>query len=110
MKLGNFLIGATDWSSVPAVAQPGEAGTASVRARNLGEITLRIVAYSPGFKADHWCAKGHIVYVITGSLVIEYEDQTRISLSAGMSWHAADDANPPHRVLCEAGATVFIVD
>jgi hypothetical protein len=110
MKLANLPIGATDWSSVPVVVQPGETGTASVQTRNLGDITLRIVAYSLGFKADHWCAKGHIVYVISGSLVIEYKDQTRTSLSAGMNWHAPDDANPPHRVLCEAGATVFIID
>jgi quercetin dioxygenase-like cupin family protein len=110
MKLANFPIEATDWSSVPAVVQLGETGTASVRTHNLGDITLRIVAYSSGFKADHWCAKGHVVYVISGSLVIEYEDQTHTALSAGMSWHAPDDANPPHRVLCEAGATVFIVD
>lgn len=110
MKLANLSIGAIDWSNVTAFVQPGETGTAVIQARNLGDITLRIVAYSRGFKADHWCAKGHIVYVISGSLVMEYEDQTRTALSEGMSWHAPDDAGPPHRVLCEAGATVFIVD
>jgi quercetin dioxygenase-like cupin family protein len=110
MELANLSIGAIDWSNVPASIQPGETGTAETRARNLGDITLRIVAYSRGFKADHWCAKGHIVYVISGSLAMEYEDQSRTALSEGMSWHAPDDARPPHRVLCEAGATVFIVD
>jgi hypothetical protein len=110
MKLANFPIGAINWSTVPAVVQPGETGTAEVQTCNLGDITLRIVAYGPGFKADHWCAKGHMAYVISGSLVIEYEDQTRTALSAGMIWHSPDDANPPHRVLCEAGAAVFIVD
>jgi hypothetical protein len=110
MELANLSTGAIDWSNVPAVVQSGETGTAETRARNLGDITLRIVAYSRGFKADHWCAKGHIAYVISGSLVIEYEDKTRTALSKGMSWHAPDDARPPHRVLCETGATVFIVD
>jgi hypothetical protein len=72
-------------------------------------ITLRL-SPTRGFRADHWCAKGHIDYVISGSLVIEYEDKTRTALSEGMNWHAPDDARPPHRVLCEAGATVFIVE
>jgi hypothetical protein len=44
--------------------------------------------------------KGHIVYVISGSLVIEHEDETRNALSTGKSWHAPDDAKSPHRVLC----------
>ena len=110
MKLDNFPIGAIEWSRVPAVTQAGETGTATSCTRNLGDITLRIVTYGPDFKADHWCAKGHLVYVIAGSLVIEHEDETRTALSPGMSWHAPDDTSPPHRVLSEAGATVFIVD
>jgi quercetin dioxygenase-like cupin family protein len=91
-------------------SNPVKTGTAETRARDLGDITLRTVAYSRGFKADHWCAKGHIVYVISGSLVIEHEDKTSTALSEGVSWHAPDNARPPHRVLCEASATVFIVD
>lgn len=110
MKLENLPIGAIDWSRVPAVVQPGETGTAAARTCDLGDIRLRLVAYSPGYKADHWCAKGHIIYVISGHLVIEHEDETRAVLSPGKSWHAPDNAGPPHRVLCEAGATVFIID
>jgi quercetin dioxygenase-like cupin family protein len=110
MRFANFPVGAIDWSKMPTVVQAGEYGTAAIRTCNLGDITLRIVTYDPGFRADHWCPKGHIVYVISGSLVIEYEDKTRTALCAGMSWHAPDDANPPHRALCEAGATIFIVD
>jgi hypothetical protein len=53
---------------------------------------------------------GHIVYVISGSLVIEHADDTRTALSTEKRWHTPDDAKSPHRVLCEAGATLFIVD
>jgi len=66
--------------------------------------------YGAGYRADHWCAKGHIVHVIAGDLVIEHRDGRRFALGPGMSWHAPDDAGPRHRVLCETGATVFIVD
>jgi quercetin dioxygenase-like cupin family protein len=110
MKLENPPIGAIDWARAAAMVQPGETGTATARTCNLGDITLRLVTYSSGFKANHWCAKGHIVYVVSGSLVIEYEDETHTVLGTGTSWHAPDDSGPTHRVLCEAGATVFIVD
>ena len=110
MKLENLPIGVIDWSRVPAVIQAGETGTATARTCDLGNITLRLVVYSSGFKADHWCNKGHIVYVISGSLVIEHEDETRTALCTGRSWYAPDDTRSPHRVLCETGATIFIVD
>jgi hypothetical protein len=110
MKLENLPIGVIDWSRVPAVIQAGETGTATARTCDLGNIALRLVIYSSGFKADHWCNKGHIVYVICGSLVIEHVDETRTALSTGNSWHAPDDAKSPHRVLCDAGATLFIID
>lgn len=109
MKLEDLPIGAIDWSCIPAVVYAGENGTAAARSRILGGITLRVVAYSGGYMADHWCAKGHILHVISGSLVIEHEDETRTTVSTGMSWHAPDGA-VAHRVLCDSGATVLIID
>ena len=110
MKLGPLPIGAIDWSDVPAVTGPGETGTQTVRTRELGDIKLRLVAYSAGYCADHWCAKGHLVYVVDGHLTLEHEDGTQFALGPGMSWHAPDQAGPPHRVVTERGATIFIVD
>jgi hypothetical protein len=110
MKLENVCLGAVDWSQVPAVVQAGETGRATARARVLGDIQVRLVEYGAGYRADHWCAKGHIVHVIAGDLVIEHRDGRRFALRPGMSWHAPDDTGPPHRVLCDRGATVFIVD
>jgi hypothetical protein len=85
MKLENLPIGVVDWSRTPAVIQAGETGAAIARTCQLGDITLRLVVYSSGFKSDQWCNKGHIVNVISGSLVIEHEDETRTELSAGKS-------------------------
>lgn len=110
MKLDNLPIGAIDWSRIAAVVQPGETGTAATYTHNLGDITLRLVTYSSGYKANHWCTKGHIVYVVSGSIVIEHEDETRTLLSPGTSWYAPDNSGPAHRVLCDSGASVFIVD
>ncbi len=110
MKLENIPIAAINWARVPAVVQAGETGTATARTRNLGDIQLRLIDYSGGYKADHWCTKGHILHVIAGNLIIEHEDQSQTPLTPGTTWHAADDAAPAHRVLCESGASVLIVD
>jgi len=100
----------TDWKEIAETKHPGETGFALWKTQNFGEIRVRMIEYSPGYAADHWCAKGHIVYVLAGDLVIEHDDGRRFPLSAGMTWHAPDEAGPPHRVVCAAGATVFIVD
>jgi hypothetical protein len=110
MKLDGPPIGAIDWSEVEGVAHAGETGSATARSRYVGGVQLRVVQYGADYRADHWCAKGHIVHVLAGDLVIEHDDGRRFPLAAGMSWHAPDEAGPPHRVVCETGATVFIVD
>ena len=110
MKLDDLPIGAVDWRQVPAVGHAGETGSTTARTRDLGGVQLRIVQYAAGYRADHWCAKGHIVHVLAGELTIEHDDGRRFALSTGMSWHAPGENGPPHRVVCETGATVFIVD
>jgi hypothetical protein len=111
MKLTNMPEAVTDWSSIPVTSMPGASATALVRALRAGDIQLRIVEYRPGYLADHWCSKGHILYVVSGALAIEHEDgKEACRLSAGMSWRVADGAEPAHRVRSETGATVFILD
>lgn len=110
MKLENFSIAAINWAKVPVVVQAGETGSAAARTRNLGDIQLRLIDYSVGYKGDHWCIKGHILHVIAGNLIIEHEDQSKTTLTTGTTWHAADGVAPAHRVLCESGASVLIVD
>jgi hypothetical protein len=110
MRLENIPIAAINWAKVPAVVQAGETGTAATRTRNLGDIQLRLIDYSAGYKADHWCTKGHILHVIAGNLIIEYDDQSQTPLPPGTTWHAADGAAPAHRVVCVSGASVLIVD
>ena len=75
-----------------------------------GNIRVRMVEYSPGYKADHWCARGHVLLVLEGELINELKDGTTNILTAGMSYQAADDEKNPHRSRTEQGATLFIVD
>jgi hypothetical protein len=68
-----------------------------------------MVTYSPGYLADHWCAKGHILLCLDGELHTELADGRTVVLRPGMSYQVADDA-APHRSSSPAGATLFIVD
>ncbi|HTW54111.1 MAG TPA: DHCW motif cupin fold protein [Stellaceae bacterium] len=110
MDFPGLPCGAIDWAREPSETVPGATGTAIARARRFGDIQLRLVDYSAGYLADHWCDKGHILFVTYGALTIEHRDGHRYDLAAGMSWHVADDGAPAHRVVCESGATVFILD
>ena len=110
MKLADVPQGTIDWLRLARTVEPGESGRAVARGRLLGDIRVRLVEYEAGYVADHWCDKGHILFVTDGELVIEHRDGVSYKLRAGMTWHVADDAVAPHRVVCERGATVFIVD
>lgn len=99
----------TEWARVEASQHPGETGTAFWRTQNFGDVRVRMVEYSPGYSADHWCAKGHVVLCLSGILAIELENGARLSLKAGQSYHVGDGA-PPHRSSTLTGATLFIVD
>ena len=68
-----------------------------------------MVQYSAGYRADHWCSKGHILLCLQGELHTELQDGRRFVLHPGMSYQVADGAEP-HRSSTEPGATLFIVD
>jgi hypothetical protein len=110
MNLNNLPVGITDWSEVTASVHPGESGTATMRRRQFGHLQLRLVVYSSDYVADHWCHKGHIVFVVAGQMVIEHQHGHSYKLTPGTTYHVADDDGPPHRALSEKGATIFIVD
>ena len=106
MKLMNMPEAVTDWSELIATRVSGASGVAQARAHQVGDVQLRLVEL-----ADHWCAKGHVLYVVSGALAIEHQDGTPArNLSAGMSWCVGDGEGSAHRVRSETGATVFIVD
>ena len=87
----------------------GKQGTAHWRTRHFGHIRVRMVEYSAGYRADHWCSKGHILLCLKGELHTELADGRRFVLRPGMSYQVADQAEP-HRSSTESGATLFIVD
>jgi len=99
----------TDWAQVVPSEHPGDTGFALWRTQNFGDIRVRMVEYSPGYAADHWCSKGHVILCLGGALDIELGDGKRMVLKPGQSYHVGD-GDPPHRSSTVTGATLFIVD
>lgn len=103
----------TDWSAIERTEHTGERGVAHWRTQFFGEsshqIRVRMVEYSAGYIADHWCQKGHILFVLAGELTTELDDGRVFTLSAGMSYQVADHAET-HRSSTSTGAQLFIVD
>jgi hypothetical protein len=107
--MSGIPFGTTDWRDVAPTVHRGETGHATWRTRQFGEIRVRMVEYSPGYRADHWCEKGHILLCLEGSLTTELTDGRSVVLTPGMSYQVADGAEP-HRSRTSDGARLFIVD
>ena len=109
MHMTDIPFGTTDWSTVVPTEHPGQTGSATWRTREFGSIRVRMVDYSPGYEADHWCEKGHILLCLEGQLDTALADGRTVTLLPGQSYQVADGAQP-HRSTTAVGARLFIVD
>jgi len=109
MDMKNIPFGLTDWSKIPSTEHKGETGIALWHTQQFDTIRVRLVEYSPGYMADHWCKKGHILFCLDGELHTELADGRKFTLTPGVSYQVADDAEP-HRSHTSTGAKLFIVD
>ena len=94
MKIQDVPFCTVDWSSVPPTEHQGETGTAYWRTLEIGNIRVRMVEYTAGYKADHWCSRGYVLLVVEGELVTELRDGRKFKLPPGTSYQVADDVNP----------------
>ena len=109
MQMAGIPFALTDWTQVERTEHKGETGTAYWRTRNFGDIRVRMVEYTPGYLADHWCSKGHVLLCLEGQLDTELRDGRKFTLLPGMSYQVADNAEA-HRSSTATGAKLFIVD
>jgi quercetin dioxygenase-like cupin family protein len=109
MNITEIPFGTTDWSGVAPVEYKGETGMAYWRTQHFGAIRVRMLEYTPGYQADHWCVKGHILLCLEGELHTELEDGRKFVLKPGMSYQVADNAEA-HRSFTAVGAKLFVVD
>ena len=109
MKLEQIPFQAVDWTAIPATVHPGAPGQATWRTLEVGNVRARVVEYSPGYVADHWCERGHVVHVLEGELVTELRDGRTFRAGAGKGYIVAD-GDGAHRSRTDGGAKIFIVD
>lgn len=107
--MSNILFSTIDWSAIERVEHKGETGTSYWQTIQLEGLRIRIVEYSAGYLADHWCQKGHIVHCLEGSFVTQLESGEQTKLTKGMSYVVSDDMSS-HRSVSADGVKLLIVD
>jgi quercetin dioxygenase-like cupin family protein len=109
MIIQDVPFGTMDWSKVTPSEHPGTTGKALWRTLEIGNIRVRMVEYTPGYIADHWCKRGHVLLVLEGELETELSNGRKFQLKPGMSYQVSNDVSP-HRSSTATGAKLFIVD
>src|SRR5215207_8451867 len=109
MQIHPFPFQTLDWTSIPKEERTGETGIVYRQSCMMGEARIRKVEYSPGYKADHWCSKGHIILCVEGEMDTELDDGRIMKLTAGMTYFVGDNCES-HRSSTKTGCKLFIVD
>lgn len=98
-----------DWSAIEKTEHQGESGTAYWQTIQFPGLRIRLVEYSKGYLADHWCQKGHIVHCLEGEFVSELKSGEHVKLEKGGTYVVSDELSA-HRSVTENGVKLLIVD
>ncbi|HVF81836.1 MAG TPA: DHCW motif cupin fold protein [Flavisolibacter sp.] len=98
-----------DWSEIEKVEHSGEEGTARWQTIQFPGLRIRLVEYSEGYMADHWCRKGHIVHCLEGEFISQLQNGTAFTLSKGMTYVVSDNLSS-HRSVSKEGVKLLIID
>lgn len=98
-----------DWDRIQKTEHIGETGISSWQTIQLEGLRVRIVEYSKGYLADHWCQKGHIVHCLEGNFVSEFENGEKFLLNQGMTYIVSDNLSS-HRSVSKNGVKLLIID
>lgn len=109
MSTQNIPFQTIDWATISKTEHKGETGIAYWQTVQFQGLRIRIVEYSAGYLADHWCQKGHVVYCLDGEVITEQEDGSKSVLTTGMSYIVSDDLSS-HRSVTNNGVKLMIID
>jgi hypothetical protein len=99
----------TDWSKISKTEHTGETGTSFWQTQQFDGLRVRMVEYSAGYLADHWCQKGHIVHCLEGEFISELQNGEKSLMKTGMTFIVSDDLSS-HRSFSEKGVKLLIID
>lgn len=105
----NITFQSIDWTKIAITEHKGEIGTAFWQTLQYSGLRIRIVSYTPGYLADHWCQKGHIVHCLEGDFVSQLETGEDFSLESGMTYVVSDNLSS-HRSVSKNGVKLLIID
>lgn len=98
-----------DWDTIEKSFHPGQTGSAIWQTLQWPGLRLRLVEYSAGYLADHWCTKGHIVHCLNGEFVSELQNGDSFRLTEGMTYIVSDEMST-HRSKTTTGVKLLIID
>jgi hypothetical protein len=107
--MANIPFQTINWETIEQSEHKGETGTSFWKMLQYDDLRIRIVDLSPGYLADHWCQKGHIVYCLEGGFESELETGQKFMLTKGMGYVVSDNLSS-HRSYSENGARMLIID
>lgn len=107
--MSNIPFQVIDWPTINPIEKKGETGTVISRGLQFEGLRVRMIEYSAGYLADHWCQKGHIVHCLEGEFVSEMENDEQFTLKKGMTYIVSDDVSS-HRSKTTNGVKLLIID
>ena len=110
MLIKGALFAKINWDEVPITKHSGKTGYAWWRTFETGNIRIRLVEYSPGYIADHWCCRGHVIQVLDGEMISELKDGLKFQLEKGMTFCISDNQVNPHKLFSGNGVSLLIID
>ncbi|MBL0336878.1 MAG: DHCW motif cupin fold protein [Chitinophagaceae bacterium] len=98
-----------NWPDIPSTEHTGEKGTSYWKTLQLPGLRIRLVEYSAGYIADHWCQKGHIVHCLEGEFESLMENGEKHLLTKNMTYVVSDNLSS-HKSYSKNGVKLLIID
>src|SRR3984885_10441498 len=106
--INNIPFQAINWDIIKKTEHKGETGMSYWQTLQFGDLRIRMVEYTEGYLADHWCQKGHIVHCLEGSFVSELQNGKSFTLTKGMTYVVSDELSS-HRSISKGGVKLLII-
>lgn len=110
MQIINVLYSEINWDEIPITKHSGETGYEWRRTFEKGNICIRLTAYSPGYKSEHWCCRGHVIHMLEGEVIFQPKTGSEKLLEKGMTCCFSDNQENPHKLYSISGSFLLIID
>jgi len=107
--MSNIPFQTINWELIEKIEHKGETGVAFWQTIQFDGLRIRLVEYSSGYLADHWCQKGNIVHCLEGEFISELKTGEKIKLTKGETYIVSDELSS-HRSISEKGVKLLIID